>query len=65
MPSILRNNRFRRDARELDEDQEAWFDQDDDLDDGEAIVPVTDLLNKKIDSDFDQFSKLLENRRSK
>ncbi|XP_041468131.1 serine/threonine-protein phosphatase 4 regulatory subunit 3A-like isoform X1 [Lytechinus variegatus] len=40
--SILQNTRFRRDARDLDEEEELWFDQDEDGEDAEAVVPVVD-----------------------
>ena len=40
--SILQNTRFRRDARDLDEEEELWFDQDEDGEDSEAVVPVVD-----------------------
>ena len=65
MPSILRNNRFRRDARSMEEEEEMWFDQDEDLDEGEAIVPANDIMKTKIDTDFDQINKILENRRGR
>uniref|UniRef100_A0A6Q2XTC4 Serine/threonine-protein phosphatase 4 regulatory subunit 3 n=1 Tax=Esox lucius TaxID=8010 RepID=A0A6Q2XTC4_ESOLU len=43
MRSILRNHRFRRDARTLDDDEEMWFNADEDeLEDGEAVVPPSD-----------------------
>lgn len=40
--SILQNSRFRRDARDLDEEEELWFDQDEEGEDSEAVVPVVD-----------------------
>jgi hypothetical protein len=31
-----------------------WFNEDDDFDDGEAVVPAAnDILSKKLDSDLD------------
>merc|ERR1719209_2379569 len=37
MPSMLRNNRFRRDARALEEEEEMWFDQEEpDLDSADS-----------------------------
>lgn len=54
VPSILRNSRYRRDQRQLEEEEEIWFNEDDDFDDGEAVVPATnDILGKKLDSDLD------------
>ncbi|GAB1601506.1 serine/threonine-protein phosphatase 4 regulatory subunit 3A-like isoform X2 [Argonauta hians] len=65
MPSILRNSRFRRDERALDEEEDMYFNQDDDLDDGESIVPMGDILKSKLDPDFDQISRFIENKRAK
>ncbi|XP_013414069.1 serine/threonine-protein phosphatase 4 regulatory subunit 3A isoform X2 [Lingula anatina] len=62
-PTILRNNRYRRDARTLEEDEEMWFDQDDDFEDGDTMKPVSEMLSKKLESDFDQINKYLESRR--
>lgn len=63
--SLLRNNnRFRRDQRTLEEEEEMWFSNDDEVDDGENIVPMSDVLKNKIDADFDQINRLLENRRA-
>ncbi|XP_043272753.1 serine/threonine-protein phosphatase 4 regulatory subunit 3 isoform X1 [Venturia canescens] len=40
VPSILRNSRYRRDQRQLDEDEEMWFNDEEDFDEGEAVVPA-------------------------
>ncbi|XP_044581321.1 serine/threonine-protein phosphatase 4 regulatory subunit 3 isoform X2 [Cotesia glomerata] len=40
VPSILRNSRYRRDQRQLDEDEEMWFNEEEDFDEGEAVVPA-------------------------
>ena len=61
--SLLRNNRYRRDQRTLEEEEEMWFSNDDEVDDGENMVPMSDALKNKIDADFDQINRLLENRR--
>ena len=61
--SLLRNNRYRRDQRTLEEEEEMWFSNDDEVDDGENMVPMSDVLKNKIDADFDQINRLLENRR--
>ena len=42
-----------------------WFANDDEVDDGESIVPMSDVLKNKLDADFDQINRLLENRRGK
>ncbi|XP_016843430.1 serine/threonine-protein phosphatase 4 regulatory subunit 3 isoform X2 [Nasonia vitripennis] len=40
VPSILRNSRYRRDQRQLDEEEEMWFNEEEDFDEGEAVVPA-------------------------
>jgi protein phosphatase-4 regulatory subunit 3 len=58
---ILRSNRFRRDPRQMDEDEEMWFNNDDD--EVDEIEPnLNDSLNYKLDSDFDQFNKKMEKK---
>uniref|UniRef100_A0A8C9TY29 Serine/threonine-protein phosphatase 4 regulatory subunit 3 n=1 Tax=Scleropages formosus TaxID=113540 RepID=A0A8C9TY29_SCLFO len=63
MRSILRNHRYRRDARTLEDEEEMWFNTDeDDLEDGEAIVPPSDKM--KSDEDLmDPISKFMERRK--
>ena len=64
VPGLLRgssSSRFRRDPRQLDEDVEMWLQDDDDedsLEEGEAVVPagtaVSELSkNSKLDDDLD------------
>lgn len=55
VPSILRNNRYRRDQRQLEEEEEMWFNEEDDFDDGEAVVPAntSNIINKKLNSELD------------
>lgn len=60
--SLVRNNRFRRDARALDEEEEMWFSQDDDNED-DSISQVSEILKSKLDSDLDHIHKLWENKR--
>ncbi|XP_052767178.1 serine/threonine-protein phosphatase 4 regulatory subunit 3A-like isoform X3 [Mya arenaria] len=57
----LRNNRFRRDPRAMDDDEEMWFDQDDDGDDGENIVPMSDVIRS---SDMELSKLIAEPRRT-
>ncbi len=75
MPAILRGGgtgpaRFRRDPRSLEEEEELWFNQEDDFDDGEmgaanASMPIQDMMKNKLDSDLDhQISKFLERNKS-
>ncbi|MEQ2181514.1 Serine/threonine-protein phosphatase 4 regulatory subunit 3, partial [Goodea atripinnis] len=47
-------NRYRRDARSLDEDEELWFNDEDDDEDGEAV-------ERRMDDDFsDSYEKFME-----
>ncbi|KAF6199172.1 hypothetical protein GE061_007197, partial [Apolygus lucorum] len=64
VPSILRNNRFRREPRQLDEEEEMWFNEDDDFDEGEAVVPApaSNVINKKITQELDSLGKNLEKK---
>lgn len=41
-----------------------WFNEDDDFDDNETIVPAgtTDILSKKIDTDLDSIGKIIEKK---
>lgn len=57
---LMRSNRYRRDPRQLDEDEEMWFnDDDDDIEDSE---PIADTLNRKLDDEFEQIGKILDKR---
>lgn len=70
MPSILRNNRYRRDARALDEEEEMYFDNEEEMEDSDAIVsmnemiksPINEMIKTKYDPDFEQINKILEKR---
>uniref|UniRef100_A0A224X7R4 Protein to be involved in carbohydrate metabolism n=1 Tax=Panstrongylus lignarius TaxID=156445 RepID=A0A224X7R4_9HEMI len=64
VPSILRTNRFRREPRQIDEEEEMWFNEDDDFDEGEAVVPAaaSNIINKKITQDLDSINKTLDKR---
>ncbi|KAJ8775596.1 hypothetical protein J1605_001316 [Eschrichtius robustus] len=43
MRSILRNHRYQRDARTLEDEEEMWFNTDeDDMEDGEAVMSPSD-----------------------
>ncbi|KAG8192298.1 hypothetical protein JTE90_002121 [Oedothorax gibbosus] len=56
---IMRNSRYRRDPRQLDEDEEMWFNEDDEIEEEEAVNEHKDL-----DDEFDQIGlgKILEKR---
>ncbi|XP_070578172.1 serine/threonine-protein phosphatase 4 regulatory subunit 3A-like isoform X2 [Ptychodera flava] len=58
--TILHNSRYRRDARTLEEEEEIWFDQEDESEDGEAIVPVSDMLKAKMETEIDQITKIID-----
>uniref|UniRef100_A0A8C6TND2 Serine/threonine-protein phosphatase 4 regulatory subunit 3 n=1 Tax=Neogobius melanostomus TaxID=47308 RepID=A0A8C6TND2_9GOBI len=63
MRSILRNHRFRRDARTLEDEEEMWFNTDeDDLEDGEAVVPPSDKMKPEQDL-MEPISKFMERKK--
>ncbi|MGH0132106.1 UNVERIFIED_CONTAM: hypothetical protein FKN15_018200 [Acipenser sinensis] len=63
VPSILRNNRYRRDARGLEDDEEMWFNEDDE-EEGEAVVPPVE--KSKADDDFSgNYGKFIEAKKVK
>lgn len=63
MRSILRNHRFRRDARTLEDEEEMWFNTDeDDLEDGEAVVPPSDKMKAEEDL-MEPISKFMERKK--
>lgn len=65
-PTMLRNSRLRRDARTLEEEEEMWFDQEDEVEDGDTIVPMMPDAMKsksKLDADFDQINKYFESKK--
>lgn len=59
----MRTNRYRRDQRQLDEEEEMWFNEDDDFDEGEAVVPATNssLINKKLNNELDAIGNDVSN----
>ncbi|XP_054677784.1 serine/threonine-protein phosphatase 4 regulatory subunit 3B isoform X2 [Grus americana] len=62
VPSILRSNRFRRDARALEEDEEMWFNEDEE-EEGEAVVPPVE--KSKQEDDFpDSYEKFMETKKA-
>uniref|UniRef100_A0A3P8TZU3 Serine/threonine-protein phosphatase 4 regulatory subunit 3 n=1 Tax=Amphiprion percula TaxID=161767 RepID=A0A3P8TZU3_AMPPE len=63
MRSILRNHRFRRDARTLEDEEEMWFNTDeDDLEDGEAVVPPSDKMKSEEDL-MEPITKFMERKK--
>ncbi|XP_068609642.1 serine/threonine-protein phosphatase 4 regulatory subunit 3 [Brachionichthys hirsutus] len=65
MRSILRNHRFRRDARTLEDEEEMWFNTDeDDLEDGEAVVLPADKTKTEEDL-MEPISKFMERKKLK
>lgn len=61
--SLVRNNRFRRDVRTLEEEEELWFDQDDEAEEWEAAPPMSDLLKHKLEADLDNIQKIWEQKK--
>lgn len=63
MRSILRNHRYRRDARTLEDEEEMWFNTDeDDMEDGEPVVSPPDKT-KNDDDIMDPISKFMERKK--
>ncbi|KAM6179289.1 serine/threonine-protein phosphatase 4 regulatory subunit 3B isoform 5-T5 [Erethizon dorsatum] len=63
VPSILRSNRFRRDAKTLEEDEEMWFNEDEE-EEGKAVV--TPVEKSKTEDDFpDSYEKFMETKKAK
>ncbi|XP_028927430.1 serine/threonine-protein phosphatase 4 regulatory subunit 3B isoform X2 [Ornithorhynchus anatinus] len=59
----LNSNRFRRDARALEEDEEMWFNEDEE-EEGEAVVPPVE--KSKPEDDFpDSYEKFMETKKAK
>ncbi|XP_062406363.1 serine/threonine-protein phosphatase 4 regulatory subunit 3 isoform X2 [Sardina pilchardus] len=66
MRSILRNHRFRRDARTLEDEEEMWFNTDEDeLEDGEAVVPPSDKSKSGEQDLMEPISKFMERKKLK
>ena len=66
VPSILRNNhsRFRREARTLEEEEEMWFDQEDEIEEADRVMPVSEMFMGRLGTDLDQINKFLERNRT-
>lgn len=65
MRSILRNHRFRRDARTLEDEEEMWFNTDeDDLEDGDTVVRTSDKIKTEEDL-MEPISKFMERKKCK
>ncbi|XP_035128427.1 serine/threonine-protein phosphatase 4 regulatory subunit 3B isoform X21 [Callithrix jacchus] len=63
VPSILRSNRFRRDAKALEEDEEMWFNEDEE-EEGKAVVAPVE--KSKPEDDFpDNYEKFMETKKAK
>lgn len=55
----MRTDRFRRDARQMEQEEELWFNSDDDMDNN-----LSGSLSYKLEAEFDQFSKKIVEKRS-
>ncbi|CAL8111627.1 unnamed protein product [Orchesella dallaii] len=66
VPALLRNSsRYRRDPRQLDEEEEMWFNDEEDIEDGDGVVPASnspELMGRKVDADLDSIGKLLDKK---
>ncbi|ERE88777.1 serine/threonine-protein phosphatase 4 regulatory subunit 3B [Cricetulus griseus] len=63
VPSILRSNRFRRDAKALEDDEEMWFNEDDDEEGKAVVIPIE---KSKTEDDFpDSYEKFMETKKAK
>ncbi|XP_069464161.1 serine/threonine-protein phosphatase 4 regulatory subunit 3B isoform X3 [Ambystoma mexicanum] len=63
VPSILRSNRFRRDTRALEDDEDMWFNEDEE-EEGDAVVPPVE--KSKSEDDFpDSYEKFMESKKAK
>ncbi|XP_033094986.1 serine/threonine-protein phosphatase 4 regulatory subunit 3B isoform X7 [Trachypithecus francoisi] len=63
VPSILRSNRFRRDAKALEEDEEMWFNEDEEEEGKVIVAPVE---KSKPEDDFpDNYEKFMETKKAK
>ena len=62
-PSLLRNHRYRRDPRTLEEEEETWFDEDDETEDMDSVIPISDVLRSSLDADFDQINRFIGSRK--
>ncbi|XP_040589161.1 serine/threonine-protein phosphatase 4 regulatory subunit 3B isoform X2 [Mesocricetus auratus] len=61
VPSILRSNRFRRDAKALEDDEEMWFNEDDDEEGKAVVIPIE---KSKTEDDFpDSYEKFMETKK--
>ena len=47
----------------MEEEEEMWFNEDDDFDETESVLPSTnDILTKKIDTDLDSIGKIIDKK---
>lgn len=61
VPSILRSNRYRRDAKALEEDEEMWFNEEEE-DEGKTVV--ASMEKSKSEDDFpDSYEKFMETKK--
>ncbi|KAL8561130.1 Serine/threonine-protein phosphatase 4 regulatory subunit 3 [Nucella lapillus] len=64
--SFLRNSRFRREIRSLEEEEELWFDEEEEPEEGEGgSPPMAELLKHKLDADLDTIHKIWEQKKAK
>lgn len=57
----MRSNRFRRDAKALEDDEEMWFNEDDDEEGKAVVIPIE---KSKTEDDFpDSYEKFMETKK--
>lgn len=60
VPSILRSSRYRKDQRQLDEQEELWFNSDEEFQDREPVLPA----NANPNISFDSIAKSLTEKKN-
>jgi hypothetical protein len=47
----------------LEEEEETWFDEDDETEDMDSVIPISDVLRSSLDADFDQINRFIGSRK--
>jgi hypothetical protein len=62
MPILHPGKRLRRDARAMEEEEEIWFEGDDDFEESDNMLPISEVLKPKSDFVFDHINRFLERK---
>ncbi|XP_022110005.1 serine/threonine-protein phosphatase 4 regulatory subunit 3A-like isoform X2 [Acanthaster planci] len=67
--TILQSNRYRRDARALDEDEELWFDREEEVEDADVVVPmagdtISPFRSTMVDAQLDSINRFVESKKA-